>query len=353
MNVRHTKATIREAGERLPRAIQNTPLHFDTLLPNNQLLGVKDEGTQPTGSFKVRGMYNALASSNHQHFTLESAGNAASGAAYSANVLGKYLMVYGPEGMSASKQHQTRRVGGSAVELYIVDGQLAEAGAEAERVARENGWYHQSPYDSMNAIVGNATVAAEVLERTRQAEVRRFFVPVGGGSVVASTLLATAGTRDQVVGVQFAANQSAEKSVTNGHLTAVDDLDGLCDGTPVRQIGRAPFDIMMQHSDRLSFMSVEASDIGQMLHHEILRRQQLVPDYGDDAWEDMPETTGVLAEAGAFKYAKENRDDMLWVALRTGSNTDPTRESRALAAYQESMAGPLVRSRVWRGPQRG
>ena len=66
---------------------------------------------------------------------------------------------------------------------------------------------------------------------------------------------------------------------------------------------------------------------------------KLVPPYGVElAFDGMPETTALVAEAGMKKWIMSGRARQgTHVAVRTGGNTDAARESHLLDAYRESQ----------------
>ena len=129
-------------------------------------LWLKWEGSNPTGSFKDRGMAVATTRALERGVTrlvCASTGNtAASCAAYAARAGIEAVIVVPAGAIAASKLVQVRAVGGRIVE---VDGSFSEAFAQAEELAAEPGSTFVNSGGSEDRIEGQMTVAAEIAEQ--------------------------------------------------------------------------------------------------------------------------------------------------------------------------------------------
>ena len=338
---RVTTLTVEEAQRLIAPHVLDTPLTLYDVVGHHNELWTKDEGTQRTGSFKLRGalvLASVLKSEGHDKVVTASAGNHAAGVAASARILDMRAKIYVPESTPEAKRANIRRIGGSAVELVVAGQDFDESAEMAYAESERHDLPYLPPFDHPLVAAGQGTVAREVLEALPHAD--RLFVPVGGGGLLAGTLQAVEemGLDTNVVGVQFSRNQSLEKSLKAGELVTIDSPDSLCEGASVRTTGQHSLERALRHSDRLEFITVDTADIGRELLHQDIYRQALAPALGSLAFENFPETTGVLASAGARKYASEYPQvgGEQWVSLVSGSNADPGREAIAMAAWKIS-----------------
>ncbi len=204
---------------------------------------VKDETTQPTGSFKIRGALAALHAARESGLSSSvltvSAGNHGLGVALASSMLSLPATIVVPRTASVAKVNKLKASGATIVEF----GQGFE---EAERYALELAEQTQatfiSPYNDSNVIAGQATLVHELLEANPS--VASVLVPVGGGGLLAGTILATQGTGVEVLGVQPATNAAMAAALTGVSFvdgpTAADGLAGdLEPGSVTFEIARA------------------------------------------------------------------------------------------------------------------
>jgi threonine synthase len=144
-------------------------------------LWLKWEGSNPTGSFKDRGMAIATTRAVERGVTrlvCASTGNtAASCAAYAARAGIEAVIVVPAGAIAAAKLVQVRAVGGRIVE---VDGSFSDAFAHAEELASEPGSTFVNSGGSEDRIEGQMTVAAEIAEQLGGAP-DAVALPYGGG----------------------------------------------------------------------------------------------------------------------------------------------------------------------------
>ena len=132
-------------------------------LDRGELL-VKDEGANPTGSFKARGLSVAVARAAELgigHVALPSAGNAgAAAAAYSA-AHGIACHVAMPRDAPATNQDEVRIYG---AELLLVDGLIDAAGRLIRDRAAADGWFDLSTLKEPYRVEGKKTMGIELAE---------------------------------------------------------------------------------------------------------------------------------------------------------------------------------------------
>jgi threo-3-hydroxy-L-aspartate ammonia-lyase len=206
------------AVERLSGRVVRTPL-----LPSARLSDefgrpvlLKAESLQHTGSFKVRGMFNAalarLASGRALGgLATFSAGNAAAAMAYVARALGIPAVVCMPPGAVEAKIDAVRRYGG---EIVFTDDLVGEC----RRVAADRDFVVVHPFDDPDVIAGQGTAGVELMRDCPEPGL--VLVPVGGGGLisgVAAAVRAAATIRTaKVVGVEPATANAMTHALARG-----------------------------------------------------------------------------------------------------------------------------------------
>ena len=143
---------------------------------------VKDEGTNPTGSFKARGLSAAVtraAAAGASSFVLPTAGNAGvAAAAYGARA-GVPVRVYAPRSTPRPILSQIVAFGG---ELILIDGHIGDCGREARRHAAETGAVDLSTLREPYRIEGKKTLGLELALQLGWALPDAIIYPTGGGT---------------------------------------------------------------------------------------------------------------------------------------------------------------------------
>jgi threonine synthase len=145
-------------------------------------LWVKDEGLNPTGSFKARGMSAAVTRAKGlgvSGFVVPTAGNA--GAALSAYAAAASLpvRVYAPD-TTPEPILATIRVLGA--ELCLVTGHIGDAGKQARAFANESGYFDVSTLREPYRIEGKKTMGIELAEQLGWMLPTHIIYPTGGGT---------------------------------------------------------------------------------------------------------------------------------------------------------------------------
>jgi threonine synthase len=143
---------------------------------------VKDEGTNPTGSFKARGLSAAItraARGGATSFTLPTAGNAGVAAsAYGARA-GIPVRVYAPTGTPAMILAQIVSYGG---DLHLLDGHIGDCGKASRAWAAESGAFDLSTLREPYRIEGKKTLGLELAEQLGWTLPAAILYPTGGGT---------------------------------------------------------------------------------------------------------------------------------------------------------------------------
>lgn len=174
-------ADIRAAQTRLDPVALRTPLWPCFSGAARREVYLKLDNLQPTGSFKVRPVGNAVlaraAGSLHAGIYTVSSGNSALAVAHLATKLGiPAAAVVGPEAPLA-KLEGLRALGARIVELPFDAWWRA---IEMRGVEGENGTYIDAARDPL-AIAGDGTIGVEILEQLPQVDA--IFTPLGSGAL--------------------------------------------------------------------------------------------------------------------------------------------------------------------------
>ena len=155
-----------------------TPMLRSRRHPN---LLIKDEGLNPTGSFKARGMSAALTMARHYGLTklaAPSAGNAGGALACYAAAAGLEAYVFMPKDVPLANRLE---VEASGAHLTLVDGLISDCGRiVAERKDRE-GWFDVSTLKEPFRVEGKKTMGYEVAEQLGWRLPDAILYPTGGG----------------------------------------------------------------------------------------------------------------------------------------------------------------------------
>jgi len=178
-------ADVYRAQRRLAGVARRTPLERADWLSERADVEVhlKLECWQRTGSFKLRGAYNAVvaraAEWQGRGLVTASAGNHGQAVALAARDAGGRATVFVPAGSAEAKVSRIRALG---AELRTVEGTYDDAQEAARCFARETGAVFVHAYADPLVVAGQGTVALELLEQLP--DVRTVVVPVGGGGLI-------------------------------------------------------------------------------------------------------------------------------------------------------------------------
>jgi threonine synthase len=143
---------------------------------------VKDEGSNPTGSFKSRGLSAAITravAGGAGAFTLPTAGNAGvAAAAYGARA-GVPVRVYAPKTTPATILSQILSYG---ADLRLLDGHIGDSGKASRAYAAESGAFDLSTLREPYRIEGKKTLGLELAEQFGWTLPDAIIYPTGGGT---------------------------------------------------------------------------------------------------------------------------------------------------------------------------
>lgn len=145
-------------------------------------LWIKEEGLNPTGSFKARGMSAAITRAKGfgvKGVVVPTAGNAGAALSAYAAAAGIPVRVYAPKTTPANILNTIRAFG---AELLLVEGHIGDAGKQARAFAAESGYFDVSTLREPYRIEGKKTMGIEVAEQLGWTLPTHIIYPTGGGT---------------------------------------------------------------------------------------------------------------------------------------------------------------------------
>jgi threonine dehydratase len=286
---------------------------------------LKMECWQVTGSFKVRGALNKLASltpgERHGPLVTASAGNHGLGVAHASQRLHLPApIIFVPSTAPAAKLER----------LAALPCKVRQAGPDydaahlcAELYAHQHNALYLSAYDDPAVVAGQGTVGLEILHELAHQPPDLLLVPVGGGGLIAGVAVVAKALSPgiRLIGIQPAASPAAQLSLRDGHpYETYPASPTICDGL-AGGFGRIPFEIASSLIDDILIVPEEEvrRAIAWLLTHE-----QLVTE-GSAAIAVAPLLSGQLDVSGQRV-----------VSILTGRNLDATLLLEILAEQHSS-----------------
>ena len=237
-------AQVRQAADRIHGYVRRTPCLTTDL---SQDLRLKPECFQVTGSFKVRGAFNAILTlAGHEPrpagVIAVSSGNHAQAVALAAATVGLPALVLIPEDANPAKVAATRALGAEVIQDGITFANREER-LHDEMAAR--GFTLVHPYNDWNVIHGQGTAARELLEDAPDIEV--IATPVGGGGLLSGTAISAKHHNPsiRVIGVEPAVADDAYQSWKTGSIQSLASAPAtMADGVRTTSIGERTFETM-------------------------------------------------------------------------------------------------------------
>jgi threonine synthase len=147
-------------------------------------LWLKDEGVNPTASFKARGLAAAVTRARARGvkgLVVPTAGNAGAALAAYGAAAGVPVRVYAP---ATTPRPILDTIRAMAVELMTIDGHIGDAGKLAVEFAKETGYFNVATLREPYRVEGNKTLALELAEQFDWNLPDVVVYPTGGGEGV-------------------------------------------------------------------------------------------------------------------------------------------------------------------------
>lgn len=315
-----TFADIEDAASRIATHVKRTPLLESPSL--NAITGarvlVKPEGLQPTGSFKLRGAINRVATLSAEErrrgVVARSSGNHGQAIALAGAAVGVSVVVVVPTSAPDVKIRKIEELGARIVQVPMAD--LQEV---ATAIERSEGRVLVPPADDFHVVAGAGTVGKEIFEQGAEMNLRidALVTCCSGGGLTAGCLLArdALSPATEVIAVEAEGFEKMARSLKAGQQM---DLEpggqSICDAINGLFTARIPFEII-----RRTMLSVACVSDEQAM----------------DAMQVAVSEFGLVVEPGgsvALAAALHGRIDLkgkIVVVILSGRNVEPELSRKA------------------------
>ncbi|MGO0905643.1 threonine ammonia-lyase [Clostridioides difficile] len=265
--IKVTLTDVKEARETIKDIVKKTDLLESVKLSEKTGANVfyKCENLQKTGSFKLRGACNKIASLTDEEkangVIASSAGNHAQGVALGAKMTGIKSTIVMPATAPLAKVSATK---GYGAEVVLNGAVYDDAYAKAVEIQKETGATFLHPFNDKYVIAGQGTISLEIFEQLNN-KVDTILCPVGGGGIISGVAVAAKALNPNVkiVGVQTANIPSMKESIKNGKVTTAFNDSTIADGIAVKTPGDLTFEIINELVDEI--VVVEETEIAESI----------------------------------------------------------------------------------------
>ena len=230
----HWGQRVLDAHTRIRSSVLRTPIEeMPELAPDSSARVLfKMENLQETGSFKLRGATNKIFSLTPQQAAegviAASNGNHGLGVAAAARRTGIRAEVYVSSHVSPAKAKRIEELGAT---LRQVGSNPLDAELSARAAAQQSGKVFISPYNDLDVMAGQGTIAIELLQQVPHLDA--VFVAVGGGGLIGGigAYLKWAAPQTEVVGCWPENSPVLYESIKAGRILDVPEQPTVSEST--------------------------------------------------------------------------------------------------------------------------
>lgn len=244
---------IQNAAQRIGDYVHRTPVMTCATLDAmaGRSLYFKCENFQKVGAFKFRGACNAIFklddATAKRGVVTHSSGNHAQALALAAKLRGINAHVVMPSTASPVKKRAVEGYGGAVVECLPT---LEAREITAQQVLDETGGVFIPPYDHLDIITGQGTVALEFLDQI--AELDAIITPVGGGGLLSGVGIAAKALKPsiRIFAAEPTGADDAAQSLKYGKFIPQTNPNSIADGL-LTSMGELTWPIIRDHVERI------------------------------------------------------------------------------------------------------
>ena len=306
---------IHSAHNNMKNLVVNTPLEKNIRLSKkyNSHIFIKREDLQQVRSFKIRGAFNKLTNlsktEKENGIVCASAGNHAQGVALSSKSIDISSDIFIPETTPVQKVTQISNFLNDKSKIHMIGSNFNECLEYSLDFTKKNNKSFIHPYNDIDTIIGQATIAKEIYERS---DPDFILGTIGGGGLMAgcSTYSRYIKPSCEIIGVEPATCPSMKLSIERNELIELDITDNFVDGATVSKVGDITFEICKKNIDKIYDVS-----IGKLCETML----------------ELYQNDGIIAEpAGALPIAaldkiKDKIENKIVICILSGGNNDLTR----------------------------
>ena len=274
---------------------------------NNTIL-IKREDLQDVRSFKIRGAFNKiklLSDKEKKHGIIAaSAGNHAQGVALSAKKCNLHATIVMPITTPQIKIDSVKNYG---AEVILHGDNYDEAHNFALTLSTKHNLTFIHPFDDLEVIAGQGTIAIELLEQLKKIDY--IFVAVGGGGLIAgiSNYIKSINPSIKIIAVEPENSNCFEEAMKKKRPVKLKEVGIFADGVAVKKIGETTFKLAKDVVDDCVLVTTDEICAG-------------IKDIYDDI-RAIAEPAGALSTAGIKKYIKKhNIKNKQFVSILCGAN---------------------------------
>lgn len=308
---------ILKASHRLKDVIAHTPLAFNAHLSEKYGANIylKREDQQIVRSYKVRGAYNKMASIPKADLlrgvVCASAGNHAQGVAFACRKMGVKGTIFMPTTTPSQKIRQVGMFGKEWTNVRLWGDTFDDSYKASLAFCQQENATFVHPFDDVHVIEGQGSVGLEILEQS-EFPIDYLLLPVGGGGLASGIgiVFGELSPATQIIGVEPEGAPSLTRSLLEGKVTELTEIDKFIDGAAVKKVG----------------------DLTFIICRDVLNEVLLVPEgkvcttilqlYNEEAI--VAEPAGALSVA-ALDLVKDKIEGKNVVLVISGGNNDITR----------------------------
>ena len=301
----------------LKDVVVHTPLQKNDYLSEKYgaNIYIKREDLQHVRSFKLRGAYYKIKkiedAARTSGVVCASAGNHAQGVAFACAHLGIKGAIFMPLTTPKQKVDQVRMFGRNNVEIILAGDTFDDSAAAAIDYCEEHDMIFIHPFDDLDIIAGQGTVAVEIMNDV-EAPIDFLFGGIGGGGLMSgvASYVKNLSPNSKVIGVEPAGAASMKAAFDNDGPTTLGKIDKFCDGTAVQCVGQTTYEICRTYLDDIVLVpegKVSTTILDLYNKHAI-----------------VAEPSGALPVAALDFYQEEIKGKTV-VVIITGGNNDISR----------------------------
>ena len=321
---------IEQARMAIADTVRQTPVNLSPTLSDllGQNVHLKLEHTQVTGSFKLRGATNAVASlseaEKRRGVAGVSTGNHGRGLAYAARAAGVKCIICMSRLVPQAKIDGIKAQG---AEVRIIGQSQDEAQEEVARLVADEGMAMIPPFDHRPVIAGQGTLGLELLEQVP--DLATVLVPLSGGGLISGVAAALKAKRPDVtvIGISMERGAAMHECLKAGKPILVEELATLADslGGGIGLDNQLTF--AMTRDLVYDIILVSEAEIAAAIRHIYWQERQIVE--GSGAVGVAALLTGRVRSAGPVVsiLSGGNIDMNQHFRIISGEDVDVTREA--------------------------
>lgn len=244
------------AHQFLKDVVVHTPLQKNDYLSEKYgaNIYIKREDLQHVRSFKLRGAYYKIKkieqAARATGVVAASAGNHAQGVAYACAQLNIKASIFMPQTTPKQKIDQVRMFGRDFVDIILSGDTFDDAAESAIKFCDEHEKIFIHPFDDVDVIAGQGTVAVEIMNDIEE-PIDYIFGSIGGGGLMSgvSAYVKNLSPETKIIGVEPAGAGSMKEAFVQNKPVALEWIDKFVDGAAVKLVGQHTYNVCRRYLD--------------------------------------------------------------------------------------------------------